>query len=446
MQNNLLSYCRAEDLIHPGDTVICAVSGGVDSVVLLDMLCAMREPLGLTVRAAHFNHQLRGAESDRDEAFVRALCDARGIMLTVGCGDVAGRAEKTGESIEEAARKLRYAFFETLGETVATAHNADDNLETMLLNLLRGTSLAGLCGIAPKRGRYIRPLLCLTRAQIESYARERGLAHVDDSTNMLDDCVRNRLRHFVVPLLKAENPAVSECSLRACALLREDDQYLQSAAQQLLTEAAQPRGYSCCVLRHAPEALRTRALRLLLQQIRAPKLSSSHILAVERLLYSDDPSASCSLPGGWTMRREYDVILLVRSDAPATFSPIRLHPDGVTAARALGLRISCKRIKKFEKIPNTCSTFAVSCDTIDTDITLLLRPRQSGDALRLPGGTRTVKRLLIDRKVPAHERGLVPVIADSAGVLAVYPFGVNLDRLAAAGERAIIITIEKEDM
>lgn len=446
MQNKVLAYCQTQRLLSPGDTVVCAVSGGVDSVVLLDILCALRDALDICVRAAHFNHQLRGAESDRDEAFVRALCDARGVALSIGRGDVCARAARTGESIEEAARKLRYAFFDTLGGPVATAHNADDNLETVLLNLVRGTSLAGLCGIAPRRGQYIRPLLCLTRAQIAAYAQEHGLRYVEDSTNALDTCVRNRLRHHVVPLLKAENPVLSELTLRACALVREDEQYLETAAQAVLEQAKLSRGHSCRALRQSPAALRTRAIRLLLQKIHAPKLASNHILAVERLIFSSSPSAACSLPGGWTARREYDALLLTHETPPATFCPVQLDPDGVTEIPALGLRVRCTRGKKIDKIPKNGSTFVFKCDTIDAGSPLVLRPRQTGDALRLPGGTRTVKRLLIDRKIPAARRGLVPVIADDAGVLAVYPIAVNLDRLAMADERAIIITIEKEEM
>ena len=146
------------------------------------------------------------------------------------------------------------------------------------------------------------------------------------------------------------------------------------------------------------------------------------------------------------MRREYDALILEQDAPPATFSPVRLKPDGVTEVGALGLRVHCKRVKKITEIPKNSSTFAFQCDTIDEGGALWIRPRQTGDTLRLPGGTRTVKRLLIDRKIPAQMRGLVPVLADGAGVLAVYPLGVNLDRLAAAGERAIIITIEKEDM
>lgn len=447
MLNDVRAFCRKEQLVQPGDTLICAVSGGVDSVVLLHMMCRLQSELCVRVCAAHFNHHLRAEEADRDEAFVRSLCQSLGVPLFLGGADVAARAAQTGESIEESARKLRYAFFDTLDGIVATAHSADDNLETVLLNLLRGTALAGLCGIAPKRGRYVRPLLCLTRSQIEQYALENGLSHVEDSTNALDCCVRNRLRHHVVPLLKQENPALSESVLRMSALLREDERQLQLEAEELLQRAAVSDGYRCEVLRQASSCLRTRALRLLLQQIHAPKLSAVHILAAERLVCGEDPSARCCLPGDWVMQREYDSFCLKKGNAPQpTFSPVRLNPDGVTEIPALGLRVTCKRGKKSKDFEKSLSTFAFKCDTIDAGGALWLRPRQPGDSLRLRGGTRSLRRLLIDRRIPAAKRDLLPVLADEQGVLAVYPLAVNLERLAGENECAIIITIEKEDM
>lgn len=445
MQNNVLAYCKKEGLIAPGSTVFCAVSGGVDSVVLLDILLSLRERLGFSLQAAHFNHRLREDASDRDEAFVRALCQSRGVPLTVSSADVRARAEKTGESIEQAARALRYAFFETLRGTVATAHHADDNAETILLHLVRGTSLAGLCGIAPKRGQFIRPLLCATRAEIERYAKQRALAFVEDSTNAEDFCVRNRLRHHVMPLLREENPALSARLLTASRLLRDDEAYLQQQSQALLDAARRPRGFDCGVLQEAPRALRTRALRLLLQSIRAPKLSACHILAAEALVLSADPSASTDLPGGWILRREYGLAVLEKAAAPLTFAPTPLVLDRETFISALGLTVRCHFAKNFTKNLKSPSTFAFRCDTIDME-SLVLRPRRSGDKIRLDGGTRTIKRLLIDRKVPAASRPLVPIIADKFGVLAVYPYGCDLTRRAAANENAIIITIEKEDM
>ena len=218
MRAEVLAWMQAQRMTEPGDTVVCAVSGGADSVSMLHVLLSLQDTLGIRVEAAHFNHHLRGAESDRDEAFVRQLCASLGVPLHTGGGDVQARAAQTHESLEEAARKLRYAFFDTLPGLVATAHTQDDNLETVLLNLTRGTGLAGLTGIPPKRGRLIRPMLVCTRAQIEACLAEHGFSYVTDSTNLLPDARRNRLRQRVIPLLREENPAVAQtvcCSLRA---------------------------------------------------------------------------------------------------------------------------------------------------------------------------------------------------------------------------------------
>ena len=219
------------DMLPPGCTVVCAVSGGADSVCMLHVLLSLRNTLGITVEAAHFNHQLRGEESDRDEAFVRTRCAELGVVLHVDNGDVRARAAKTHESVEEAARALRYTFFSSLPGLIATAHTQDDNLETVLLNLTRGTGLAGLCGIPPRRERFIRPMLAVSRAEIEAYLAQNGLSHVTDSTNFLPDARRNRLRQSVIPLLKAENPSLCETAFRMCRLLEADE--AQKIAQLL---------------------------------------------------------------------------------------------------------------------------------------------------------------------------------------------------------------------
>lgn len=445
MRDKVLRWCRENALFAPGQTVVCAVSGGADSVAMLHVLCSLRSELGLTVSAAHFNHRLRGAESDRDEAFVRKLCDDWGVLLTVASGDAAARAWETGESIEEAARNLRYAFFASLGQTVATAHTADDNLETMLLNFLRGTGLTGLGGIPPKRDFLVRPMLCITRQEILAYLDAHHLPHVEDSTNAADDCVRNRLRHSVLPLLKAENPSLAETALRTAQLLRQDDAFLDRLAEAALqTASAGTMAWRCEVLRAQPDAVRTRAVRRMLQTIRIPKLSHAHIEAVDRLLFTDDPSARVSLPDDWEARREYDLLRLTCEAGAATFSPIPLSPGTSVRIPELGLVIRCEFTKNFAKNLPGAFTFACRCGMIEPTKGLLVRPRRTGDTIRLPGGTKTLKKWFIDRKIPAARRGLVPVFADEAGVLAVYGLGQNLDRTAAEGEPAILFCIEKE--
>ena len=195
MLNKLLFFSRQYDLIQPGDTVICAVSGGADSVALLFSLYLLKEKLGITLEAAHYNHQLRGAESDRDEAFVADLCHRYDVPLHVGTA----RVIPGKKGLEAAARDARYGYFRTLKGKIATAHTADDNAETVLMHLVRGTGLKGLGGIAPVNGSVIRPMLSVTRQEVEDFLEEWCLSYITDSSNDTDAFLRNRIRHCVMP-------------------------------------------------------------------------------------------------------------------------------------------------------------------------------------------------------------------------------------------------------
>ena len=202
MLNKLRQFLKTRNLLSPGDSVTCALSGGADSVAMTYAFLLLQEELDISLSAAHFNHHLRGGESDRDEAFVREFCKKYDIPLTVGSGNVISG----NRGLENAAREARYAFFDTLPGPVSTAHTADDNAETLLMHLIRGSSLRGLGGIAPRRGKYIRPMLTVTRQEVLAFLKEQNLPHVEDSSNETDEFLRNRLRHGVMPLLRQENP------------------------------------------------------------------------------------------------------------------------------------------------------------------------------------------------------------------------------------------------
>lgn len=409
MLNKLTAFIREYDLIDPGDEVFCAVSGGADSTALLFGLYLLQDKLSFTLRAAHFNHRLRGEESDRDEHFVRALCERYDIPLVVGSGEV--KAGKKG--LEAAAREARYAFFATLPGKIATAHTADDNAETVLLHLVRGTGLKGLGAIAPINGKIIRPLLGVTRAEVLAFLAEYNLSYVTDSSNETNDFLRNRLRHDVVPLLKCENPRLAE-NLSAMALnLRKDEAYIQK--QAALQDTLQ-----IDRLRETDEAVRSRILENFLKRNHVPEPESRHIAAVEELIFSEKPSARAHLPGGVTVERCYDRLRVALDDV---LMPVRLSCPGETTVAQLGLKIICRPA---ETIVNDRTTF-----TVHTDSDVWLRPRQSGDEIRLSGGTKSLKKLFIDRKIPASERMLVPVLADARGVLAVYNIGVHSDRVSS---------------
>lgn len=445
MKAEVLAWCRREALFAPGDRVVCGVSGGADSMALLWCLRSLAPELSITVSAAHFNHRLRGEESDRDEAFVRAFCAAHGIALTVGAAEPG--AYTAGQSIETAARAQRYAFFDGLNcERLATAHSADDNTETVLQHFLRGSGLRGLCGIPPRRGRYVRPLLSVSRAQILDYLQKQQLAWVEDSTNATDDCLRNRLRHQVLPLLRAEAPDLSRRITGLTALLRADDRLLDSQAAALLPPETPGAPLHIPTLLAAPDALQKRALRLYLRRALPQDVHQRHILDLQALLVNPCPSARLSLPGGLTARRRYDLLELAAGEPPSGFPPTALCVPGETPLPGLGMRVRCTVTENFQKNTNTPFTFAVKCDKIAASIPLL-RPRRPGDAMTLPNGRRvTLKKLFIDRKIPRAERDRLPVLESGGVLLAVAGIGTDPSCVPAAGEAALIIQIEKEEM
>ena len=405
MLNKLLKQLRQYNMVASGDHVICAISGGADSVALLFGMYLIREKLGITLSAAHFNHHLRGEESDRDEQFVRRFCDRYDIPLVVGEGEV-----KTGKKgLEAAAREARYSFFATLSGKIATAHTADDNAETLLMHLVRGTGLRGLGGISPVNGNVIRPMLTVTRDEVLAFLQEYALSYVEDSSNETDEFLRNRLRHHVMPLLKQENPRLAQNLSQMAMELREDAAALDVA--DTLPSVTQ--------LREMPVALRHRALSRFLKENGVSEPERSHIGAVEALVFAEKPSARVDLPGGVTVTRNYDCLeILPEETIPES---VEICPGECLKLPQWGVRVSCTEA---QQIINTKETFTVAAAG-----RLILRTRQEGDRIRLNAGTCTLKKLFIDRKIPAHCRNRIPVLADEQGVLGVLGIGANVDRL-----------------
>ena len=426
MLNKLEQFVRRYELLQPGDTVVCAVSGGADSVALLFAMYLQREKWKISLAAAHYNHHLRGEESDRDEAFVKALCDRWDIPLYAG----GGRIVPGKKGLEAAARDARYAFLNGLPGKIATAHTADDNAETVLMHLVRGTGLKGLGAIAPINGKLIRPMLNVTRSDVEAFLKEYNLSCVEDSSNQTDMFLRNRIRHQVMPILRQENPKLAE-NLSAMALrLRQDEDALTKTAQQNHT-------LNVNRLREMHPAVRSRILEEFLKQSGVPEPEAEHIALAENLVFSGKPSAFATFPGGVRIGRRYDA-LEVLSTLQA-LEPVALACPGVTELPLLGLRIICA----FSNIRgNDRNSFSVVPEG-----TMVVRSREAGDAMRFPGGSKSLKKWFIDEKIPACQRKQVPVLADDRGVLGVFGGGANLDRTEGPGEPVHISfeTVEKRD-
>ena len=416
MLNKLCAFIRQQGLLQPGERVICAVSGGADSMALLWAMYLLKEKLSIDLGAAHFNHGLRGEESRRDEEFVRQFCQDYEIPFYCAAESVTA-GEK---GLEAAAREARYAFFQTLPGKIATAHTADDNAETVLMHLVRGAGLKGLGGIRPVNGKVIRPMLTVTREQVLTFLAEYSIPYVTDSSNETDDFLRNRLRHHVMPLLREENPRLGENLSQMALRLRLDEDCLRTEAKDRVD-----------VLRQMHPARRARALTALLERGGVKEPEGAHVALAEKLVFSENPSAQASFPGGVKLRREYDRLTVTREQPPIEEVPLTC--PGVTEIPRLGIRVVCENTPE---VTEKQDAFSVSPKG-----QMVLRSRKSGDEMRLPGGTKSLKKLFIDRKIPATRRPFVAVIADEEGVLGVQGIGVNRDRLGPG----VRIRFEKVD-
>lgn len=409
MLNKLESFLKQYQMLQPGDRVVCAISGGADSVALLFGMYLLAQKLQISVSAVHFNHHLRGEESDRDEVFVRDFCSRYDIPLQVGHGNVV--AGKKG--LEAAAREARYAYFRTLSGKIATAHTADDNAETVLMHMVRGTGLKGLGGIAPVNGNLIRPMLGVTRQEVLAFLKAYHLDFVTDSTNDTDVFLRNRIRHSVMPLLKQENPKLAE-NLSAMALrLREDEQVLSQLAQA-------PSLPDVAVLQTMAAPVRRRMLAAFLEECGVLEPEAEHIALAESLVFSPKPSAKADFPGNVVICRNYH--RLEKGEDLQPFPSAVLPCPGTVEIPEAGVQVVCTLVQELSDEED--------CFTVIPSGQMVIRCRAVGDAMKTSGGTKSLKKLFIDKKIPASRRLLTPVIADEFGVLGVYGFGGNKDRLA----------------
>ena len=411
------------DLLPREGLILCAVSGGADSMYLL---CRIRE-LGYATAAAHFNHALRGAESDRDELFVRDFCAARGIPFIAEKGDVQGFADRERLGLEEAGRVLRYAFLERAADAlgaavIATAHTAGDNAETMLLHLARGAGLGGLTGIPPVRGRVVRPMLNVTRREVEAYLRRNRIPHVEDTTNRLDGYARNRVRHGAVPALETVNPAFVRAAGQTARLLREDEAFLTKLARDFLAANADENSIDARALGAQSWPVASRAVRLMAGR----EWSAFHVRAVLRAARE---GGGTDVPG-MRVARSGGRLVFGAENAPRL--PERtLAVPGRTPVPEAGLTVLAEKFTHCtEVVHKSYNIFFFQCENIYGSITVT--GRRPGDSVRPAGRgcTKTLKKLLQEAGVPSWRRDAIPVLRDERGILGVY--GVAVDERACA--------------
>ena len=421
--------------------ILAAVSGGRDSMCLLHFLHTWGKVNHVEVTAAHFNHHLRGETADRDEAFVKRICAEWGIPCVCGSGETRTYAEQEGLSLEEAARILRYRFLEEARlqkgcASILTAHHADDNAETMLLNLLRGTGLQGLTGIPEQRDHIFRPFLQVTRAELEVYAAEHNIPFVEDETNALDDAARNVLRHKVLPVLKELNPRAVENMSRTAELLTQDARALEEAVEAVVSKAAVMPGekaelpVSAC--EHQSEAVLSRTVLRLLASVGGHRkdLAATHVGVVLDLIRGE-VGREVSLPYGMTARREKETLRILRR---------RELPESCVISVGETVNFGSWRITLGREAMPGAYAMTEASD-------LLITVWHPQDRLTLAGsrGPRSLKRLFADTGIAPANRNLMPVLRAGDQIVAAPGIGVDLAFVPQKGHAAIYVSFQNEN-
>ena len=452
LEQKALCALRQYSLFSQGDRIAVGVSGGADSVALLRFLAALRPQFGWDLVVCHIHHGLRGAEADRDEHFVRALAEQLGLPCAVSRIDAAALARRDHISVEEAGRMARYAFFaQTAGEggRIATAHTLDDSIETVLMNLVRGTGLRGLCGIPRIRGNIVRPLLDCTRAEVEDYLGTLGQPYCTDSTNLTDDYTRNRIRHDILPRLCALNPnfpgAMARMLPRLAAQQALTDCLAAQSAQQLQAACG---GLSRQGLSVLPEPVCDRLLLRLLEQNRLPVSAA----AVERMTETLRTGGKLDLAArSWFFVAQGDLAAVIYAP-PDGIPPVPVPlPQEETPVilpfspqKSLKLTL-CNKIvaNTSEKFNISLLKYAIDCDRIKGYS--FMRTRRPGDTFIIGKKQLSLGEAWAAAGIPALLRPALMVLADEQGVL--WAEGIGSSSRAAVTENTkqyVIIECQEE--
>lgn len=438
--DRVLEYMKKFNMVESGDKIVVGVSGGADSLALLHILNKIKDDFSLELAVAHVHHGLRGEDADKDAKFVEGICRDWQIPFYIKKADVRKLASKWGLSEEEAGRKVRYDFFEQIlkeikGQKIALAHHRDDQAETILYNLIRGTGLKGLQGMKPVReGKIIRPLLQVSRQQIEAYCRENNLEYRIDLTNEENIYTRNRIRNVLIPYIQENfNPNFSENLVRMGDIIREEEEFLSHYSNQLFQKWAKALDGEVRIpidfFISNPKAISRRVIRLAIEKLVESMADISFIHTEEVLniaLYSSTGSM-VDLPKNLKAKKDYEAIVIFDDrksrDIPSFQYPIAI--PGKLYIKELDMEIVCQQVEKPDVLRKGIWCIYIDRDRIQGE--LVVRNRRDGDRFQPFGmkGTKKLKDYFIDRKIPREERGAIPLVVDDRNIIWVVGHQIN---------------------
>jgi tRNA(Ile)-lysidine synthase len=414
-------------MLSGGETVLVGLSGGPDSVCLLTALNMLKAELDLKLHAVYIDHGLRPTETPDETAFCRALCKGISVPFITKSIDVKRYAKEQGMNKQEAARELRYQVFHELllgiqGDRISLGHTADDQVETFLMRLLRGSGPKGLSGMPSKRGKIIRPLIETERRDLEYFLNEQKIASITDSSNLEQDYLRNRIRHLIIPEMKRINPHFSETVLRTTEIVSEEEGYLELVVTKALMKLISRKTDSRIELFLSPlevmeKVILRRVLRRAIDATRGLRgMEFIHIQGIMDLIREGKPGGRLYLPGGLRAIKHY-ATLVITSEIPQRIGAVALNVPGEAVLREIKVVITVSGEDAVESYGDG-KTIAVF-DADRTGNSLTVRPRERGDFF-FPLGFGRRKKLqdyFVDEKVPRDERDSIPIVVSGNDIV-----------------------------
>ncbi len=451
----IFRYIRKHEMIREKDRIVVGVSGGADSVCLLYVLLEYQKQMDFSIEVVHVEHGIRGEESRKDAAFVEELCRSWKVPYVCYPVDIPAIAKEEKLTVEEAGRMMRYRIFEDYRKAsdcnkIAVAHHQNDQAETMLWNMIRGSGLKGSCGIHPVRGEVIRPLLACKRKRIEEILTEKGITWREDATNQEEEYTRNLLRRQIIPLMEEKlNSAVVEHLFHLSEEMQETESYLQKMSQEAFLECVRIKEKEALITIDSFQKLelliQKRIIRLCLEKIGCglKDITREHIEMI-RLAAEMESGKWVSLPGGWCAQREFSVLAIRRNVEKEKQAAIPLVIEGETKLKN-GRVITRVFSYENQQIPQKRYTKWLNYDIIKDS--LVIRTRESGDYLVInsQGGHKKLKSYFTEEKIPVSERDDIPLLCAGQEVLWVMGYRIGETGKVVPATRQILEIIYQED-
>ncbi len=427
-KDKVLSTIDKYKMLCASDSVAVGVSGGADSMALLSFLLEVKDELKLNrIIACHFNHGLRGEESDNDEKLVREFCKKKDVEFVFEKGEMLNRQIPKGESTESYARELRYDFLkrsaEKIGAKIATAHNMNDVAETVIFNLMRGAGIKGACGIPPVRGNIIRPFIETERSQIEDYCRDKGIEYATDSTNLTDEYTRNVIRHKVIPVLISLNQNTVSNISRFSVQAIEAETILKENNERIKQKSKIENGFDAKILRRQSEAEKKYFFKELINEYREP--SSELVLLAYGLL--DSSPSKIQLNSDYFLISDSNTISVNKESktvSPAFCEKLSLNENPFINGGSVYVEEVSIKNEQAENFSSGLLNNSVDCAKIVGNV--VLRNRRDGDIFKSnrSGNSKTLKKLFNERKISPEKRYQIPIVSDELGIIWIYGEGV----------------------